>query len=65
MYELIPYILGIIFILLGEFMAIMPQKSVKKEFQDSEEQIKKARRNGIIIAILGVVLIIIGFMQPK
>ena len=46
-------------------MAIMPQKSVKKEFQDSEEQIKKARRNGIIIAILGVVLIIIGFMQPK
>ncbi len=65
MYELIPYILGIIFILLGAFMAIMPQKSVKKEFQDSEEQIKKARRNGIIIAILGVVLIIIGFMQPK
>ena len=65
MYELIPYILGIIFILLGAFMAIMPQKSVKKEFQDSEEQIKKARRNGIIIAILGVVLIIIGFIQPK
>ena len=30
MYELIPYILGIIFILLGAFMAIMPQKSVKK-----------------------------------
>ncbi len=65
MYELIPYILGIIFMLLGAFMAIMPQKSVKKEFQDSEEQIKKARRNGIIVAILGVVLIIIGFMQPK
>ena len=65
MYELIPYILGIIFILLGAFMAIMPQKSVKKEFQDSEEQIKKTRRNGIIVAVLGIVLLVIGFMQPK
>ena len=65
MYEMIPYILGIIFILLGTFMAIMPKKSVKKELQDSEEQLKKARRNGIIIVVLGIVLIGIGFMQPK
>lgn len=65
MYEMIPYILGIVFILLGAFMAIMPKKSVKKEFQDSEEQLKRARRNGIIIAVLGIVLIVIGFMQPK
>ena len=65
MYEMIPYILGIVFILLGAFMAIMPKKSVKKEFQDSEEQLKRARRNGSIIAVLGIVLIVIGFMQPK
>lgn len=65
MYEMIPYIAGIVLILLGAFMAIMPQKSVKKEFQDSEEQIKKTRRNGVIVAILGIVLVVIGFMQPK
>ena len=65
MYEMIPYIAGIVLILLGAFMAIMPQKSVKKELQDSEEQIKKTRRNGIIVAILGIVLVVIGFMQPK
>lgn len=65
MYEMIPYIAGIVLILLGAFMAIMPQKSVKKEFQDSEEQIKKTRRNGIIVAVLGIVLLVIGFMQPK
>ena len=65
MYEMIPYILGIVFILLGAFMALMPRKSVKKEDQNSEEELKKTRRNGIIVAILGVVLIIIGFIQPK
>lgn len=65
MYEMIPYILGIVFILLGGFMALMPNKSVKKEFQESEEHLKRARRNGIIIAILGIVLIVIGFVQPK
>ena len=59
---MIPYILGIIFILLGAFMAIMPQKSVKKEFQDSEEQIKKAKRKGIIILLAGIVFIVVNIL---
>ena len=36
---MIPYILGVIFILLGGFMCIMPQKAVKKELQNSEEEV--------------------------
>lgn len=51
-------LLGIIFILLGGFMFFLPQKSVKKDLQDSEEELKKAKRNGLIIAIGGFILVL-------
>ena len=59
---MIPYILGVIFILLGGFMCIMPQKAVKKELQNSEEEIKRAKRNGIIILVAEVVFIIVNIL---
>lgn len=62
MYDAIPYIIAIIFILLGGFMSIMPAKSVKKEFKNSEEHIKKTRRNGIIILILAILLLVVSLI---
>ena len=59
---MIPYILGVIFILLGGFMFMMPQKAVKKELQNSEEEIKRAKRNGIIILVAGVVFIVVNIL---
>ena len=66
MYEFIPYILSAMFVLLGGFMALFPAKSVKKEYKDSEEQIKKCRRNGIIIVVAGTIfLLCVIFLMPK
>ena len=48
--------------LLGGFMCIMPQKAVKKELQNSEEEIKRAKRNGIIILVAGIVFIVVNIL---
>ena len=56
MYNYIPFILATIFILLGIFMAVKPEKAVKKELANSEEALKKSKRNGIIIIVLGLIL---------
>ncbi len=58
MYELIPYISSVVFILLGGFMLLFPTKALKKEDRDSEEKIKKCRRNGIMIQVLGILLFV-------
>jgi len=52
----------IILLVLGLFMAIAPQLSVKKEFRDDPEQIKKMRIGGIIITVLSIVVIVIQFL---
>lgn len=45
--------------LLGLFMTICPQKSLKDEKRGDPEAIKKMRRNGIIVMILGAAAIVI------
>ena len=45
--------------LLGLFMTICPQKSLKDEKRGDPEAIKKMRRNGIIVMILGAAAAIV------
>lgn len=59
MYDIIPYILSGVLILLGLIMVVLPKQSTKKELRDSEEALKKTRRSGIIVVVLGIVLLLI------
>ncbi len=51
--------LVIIILILGLFMAIAPQLSVKKEFRDDPAQIKRIRISGIVLSVLAVVVIVV------
>ena len=62
MYDRIPVFLGAVILILGLFMAIAPKSAAKKEFRDDEEQVKKIRRNGIIMLVLGIAVIIVGLI---
>lgn len=55
MYDFLPYIFALIFLALGLFMTFMPKQSVKKEDRNSEDAIKKSKRNGIILIVIAVV----------
>lgn len=59
MYNYMPFILAAIFIVLGLFMFLKPEKAVKKELANSEDSLKKSKRNGIIIFVLGIILAVI------
>ena len=58
-YNIIGILLMILIAILGLFMFIMPSKCVKKEDSNNTSKIKQAKRNGLVIAILGVVAIIL------
>lgn len=59
------YVFAIIFLCLGLFMTFMPEQSVKKENRDSENEINRARRNGIMLTAISIVLIIVLFIFVK
>lgn len=44
--------------LLGLIMFLAPQKSVKAELRNDKEQVKRTKRNGLIITIAGMVLLL-------
>lgn len=62
MYEILPYILSGCFVLLGLFMAIMPKQATRKNQRESEDVVKKTRRNGFIVIVCGIILLLIDFM---
>lgn len=62
MYDLIPVFLGAIISILGLIMAILPKQSTKKEMRDDETAVAKVRRNGIVLIIIGIILIIINLI---
>ena len=62
MYDYLPYIFAFIFLVLGLFMAFMPKQSVKKEDRNSEEAIKKSKRNGILLIVIAIVFVLIPFI---
>ena len=62
MYDLMPFILGIMMILLGIYMSGNPKKATKEEFRNDEKVIKKTKRNGFIVIGCGITLIILGIL---
>ena len=62
MYEILPYILSACFVLLGLFMVIMPKQATKKSQRESEDVVKKTRRNGFVVIACGIVLLLIDMM---
>lgn len=63
MYDFLPYIFALIFLALGLFMTFMPKQSVKKEDRNSEDAIKKSKRNGIILIIIAVIFGLVTFLS--
>ena len=59
MIEVIIFICLIVITGLGLFMFFMPEKSVKAEFKENKEQIQKTKRNGMILAILGLIVLLL------
>ena len=55
-------ILGAILCLLGIYILVFPQLSVKKEVQATSEIIQQVKRSGKQQIIFGAVLIVIGFI---
>ena len=47
MYDLIPFFLGGIIILMGLFMFISPVNATKEEFRNDEKMVSKTKKNGI------------------
>lgn len=61
MYDYLPYIFALIFLATGLFMTLMPKQSVKKEDRNSEEAIKKSKKNGIILIVIAIVFGVVTF----
>lgn len=59
MHDYLPFIFPLIFIVLGIFMTFMPKQSVKKEDRDSDEAIKKSKRNGIVLIVISMVFVLV------
>ena len=45
--------------LLGLFMFIFPNKNLKPEMKSTKENISKIRRNGLILTLIGVAVIVV------
>lgn len=58
MYELLPIILGALFLGLGLFMLIAPNASLKPEDRGNPEKISKMQKTGIFFTICGAVFIV-------
>lgn len=63
MYDLIPFILGGIIILMGLYMFISPVKATKAEFRNDSKMVSKTKKNGIFVICCGIATIIIGITR--
>lgn len=63
MYDLIPYFLGGMMILLGAYMSGSPKKATKEELRNDKNAVKKTKRNGFVVIGCEVVLIILGIIK--
>ena len=62
LYELIPILLGVIIVILGLIMAILPRISTKKDRRDDPKAVAKTRMSGFIMIVLGIVVVILRFI---
>lgn len=58
MYDKFEIVIALLVVALGVFMAAAPKKALRKDMRDDENAIARARRNGIIITIAGIVLVV-------
>ena len=56
------FICGVLLLALGVFMIAVPKASVKKDVIVTPEMIKQVRHSGIAEVILGVALMVAGFV---
>ena len=63
MYDLIPFILGTLTILLGVYMVISLKNATKEELRNDEYQVKKTKKNGFIVIICGIVIILVAISR--
>lgn len=62
LYELIPILLGVIIVILGLIMAILPRLSTKKDRRDDPKAVAKTRTSGVVMIILGILVVILRFI---
>ena len=62
LYELIPILLGVIIVILGLIMAILPRISTRKDRRDNPKAVAKTRFSGFIMIVLGILLVIMRFI---
>lgn len=63
MYYLVQFALAALFLILGFVMVIAPKKVTKKSLRDSEDAVKKIKRNGFLVIVLGVLFDVSVFIQ--
>lgn len=63
MYDLIPFICGVLMLGLGAFMTICPKQSTKKNKREDENEVAKVKKSGIILIVCSIVLCIFGFIR--
>lgn len=62
MYEIFEIVLAVLIIGIGVLMVAFPKACVKKEMKDNPEQLERARKNGYIEIVVGVVLLLLYFL---
>ncbi|MBP3921051.1 MAG: hypothetical protein J6D28_05755 [Bacilli bacterium] len=63
MYNFIPVAFGTIIFLLGIFMVASPKKSTKEELRNDEKMVSKTRKNGFIVIICGLVILVMSIIR--
>ena len=59
MFESLGIILGVIIVLTGLFLLLIAKFASKKEYGNKESDIAKAKKNGIISIVMGLITIIL------
>ncbi|MBR4413346.1 MAG: hypothetical protein IKS60_07010 [Lachnospiraceae bacterium] len=62
LYELIPILLGVVIVILGLIMAILPRISTRKDRRDDPKAVAKTRFSGLIMVVLGILVVILRFI---
>lgn len=56
LYDMIPVFCGIFFVIYGLLMMVCPKIMVKKEWREDPDRLAKARKNGPVVMICGIVI---------
>lgn len=63
MYDLIPFFLGGLMIVLGLYMFISPVKATKTEFRNNPKMVSKTKRNSVVVICCGIATIVIAITR--